>query len=115
MNTSLAAIPLLLCMTACGGEPPRPRVEIVTPDRTQFTSCLGLLIVPPDNLPPYEAFTLPDGRQVVPLDRVRTRDGIQATFLVKVDNARRVCRAAVTYADQWAARLASAGQADPQK
>ena len=59
----------------------------------------------PENLPPYEAFVLPDGRQVVLLDRVRQRDKIQATFLVETLKGREVCRAAVSYADQWTARM----------
>lgn len=96
--SKLTAILPLLFITACAGTPP-PRVEIVTPDRERFKPCLTATVTVPDNLPPYEAFTLPDGRRVVLLDRVRERDGIQARFLVQVDNRGAVCRAAVVYAD----------------
>lgn len=92
-------------MSACGDTPP-PRVEIRTPDREQFKTCLGLVVTPPRNLPPYESFKLPDGREVVLLSRVRARDAIHARFLVQVDNARYECRSAVVYADRWVQEMA---------
>lgn len=103
--TSLAVILPLLSMTACG-EKPNPRVEIALPDRTQFRACLADEVKVPDLLP-YEAFKLPDGRQVVLLDRVRQRDKVQATFLVETLNGRALCRAAVVYADQWTAEMSA--------
>ena len=93
----------LLSMTACGDNPP-PRAEIALPDRAQFRACLADEVKVPDLLP-YEAFKLPDGRQVVLLDRVRQRDKTQATFLVQTRNGRELCRAAVVYADRWTEQM----------
>ena len=105
-NGLMVILPLL-SMTACG-DPPPPRIEVALPDRAQFRACLADELKVPDNLPPYEAFTLPDGRQVVLLDRVRQRDKIQATFLVQTVKGREACRAAVVYVDQWTARMTPA-------
>lgn len=101
--TNLAVILPLLSMTACG-EKPNPRAEIALPDRAQFRACLADEVKVP-NLLPYEAFKLPDGRQVVLLDRVRQRDKTQATFLVQTLNGRELCRAAVVYADRWTEQM----------
>lgn len=92
-------LPLL---TGCGRE--LPRVEITTPDRAQFQRCLGLNIAVPD-LPPYEAFKLPDGRSVVLLARVRERDAIAARFLVLERDGRIICQASTRYADRWAEEM----------
>lgn len=99
----LAAILSLSFTSACGNEP--ARVEITTPNRAQFKTCLDASYTPPENLPPYEAFNLPDGTAVVPLKRVQERDRINAAFAAQVIYAHSLCRASTVYADRWSEEM----------
>lgn len=94
-----------LLLTACGSKPlPPPRAALAVPDRSQFQACLDLAPTVPI-LPPYEAVTLPDGRVVVLLERVRERDTIAARFIVAEREGRLICRASTAYADTWSAEI----------
>lgn len=99
----LAAILSLSFTSACGDEP--ARVEITTPNRAQFKTCLDAGYTPPANLPPYEAFNLPDGTAVVPLKRVQERDRINAAFTAQVIYVEALCRASTRYADRWSEEM----------
>lgn len=105
---TLAAILLALPLIGCGDkQAPPPRLALALPDRAQFERCLSVAPAVP-TLPPYEALTLPDGRVVVLLDRVRERDAITARFLVQEREGRLLCRASTNYADQWTVEAARA-------
>ncbi|WP_034157909.1 hypothetical protein [Sphingomonas sp. ERG5] len=54
---------------------------------------------------PLAPFTLPDGRVVMLLDTVITRETATAHYIVAARGAWHECRSAVTYVEDWSARL----------
>lgn len=96
-NVNRAAILGLLFLTAC--DPDRPRVEIATPDRAQFATCLSAGYDKPV-VPAYQTVTV-NGVEYLPLALVRQRDKLTASFTAQVIYAHSLCRASTRYADRW--------------
>lgn len=99
----LALAPLMLCLTNCNDRTPPPAVlKVVTPDKVlaKYDGCPKVFPLAP-NLPPLSAFKLPDGREVVLLDTVYSRDLVVAKYILQGRDAWHKCETPVRYTEDW--------------
>lgn len=101
-----------LCLTSCGNRLAPVRVAPIAADPAKLHDCPERFPIPPQ-LVPLAPFTLPDGRAVVLLDTVIERERGTARFILAGRGAWQLCRSAVTYAQDWAARMGAGSAVRP--
>jgi len=89
-----AALPTICGTAACSTTSPDLGL-----DRAVTATC-PRSIAAPGELPASEAFTLPDGREVVPVGNVKARENMLLRGALVYRDGYRACRSVVIYAEE---------------
>lgn len=89
-----AALPMIFGTAACSTTSPDLGL-----DRAVTATC-PRSIAAPGELPPSEAFTLPDGRKVVPIGNAVARENMLLRGALVYRDGYRACRSVVIYAEE---------------